>query len=243
MNNEPKPNVCGALINANGLWCANSKPCQLHNEDGSWKRPMDSIQPVKKKCPACSQPRNVNAKHDEMCCKLLSTVRKTAEDTCSVCKTKLSCESHDPLIQCGVHCTYRNSQPPEPIPEWEKEFDKRFCYSKTGGEHFKSHSPLVHEVIAFIKTVEREAERRGRDRGFIETCTDHEAIRSKARAEERKRIAAIVNSMPSEVIDGVVMFRFERLWDSLTNDKSEVPRHLCGCRKDQVEEGHRGYHI
>jgi len=39
-----KENVCGALIHVGfegNAKCANPKPCHLHNEDGSGKRPGD----------------------------------------------------------------------------------------------------------------------------------------------------------------------------------------------------------
>src|SRR5579885_1012809 len=43
----PQENICGVVIHVGfdgATTCANPKPCWVHNEDGSWKRPEEVAQ-------------------------------------------------------------------------------------------------------------------------------------------------------------------------------------------------------
>jgi hypothetical protein len=141
--------------------------------------------------------------------------RKSAEDYCSDCKLdrlaresearksvedeKYYCNGADQSCpgneKCVGHRMSRGiwsslSKPPEPTPAWEKAFDIWSKQGRTEEQKWAVVNFLTGAGANLLKEVERTAEERGFDKCLsirgIELSV--KAIKTKARAEERKRI-------------------------------------------------------
>jgi hypothetical protein len=118
---------------------------------------------------------------------------------CQYCD--LSKENHE----TGVYHIFvpRFSSPTKPDTEWEKEFDKEFCYSvlysassdlSAGkGMAFKSTNPSVEDVKSFIRQEKEKSYQRGWEDGIAREWNN---LYNKARGEH-------YHSAYSEIIDMV----------------------------------------
>jgi hypothetical protein len=223
---EPQLNSgeeCGYPIHAGVSYCAEPRPCWLH--DGkSYGEGWHDDKPARKNACPCACHENKLKKpylHDTKCCaEMNGTLHKPSKpETCSVSgrvlKTTASPQNNaseyagvDTKSNPSQHKTSSDAPKGEPIvSDWEKEWNE----SLNLGKAFEEFENMWHEIsaenrelpeeweshiIAFIKDIERKAE----ERGFNKCLSirgielNLKAIEAKAREEERKRIIDIVKA-------------------------------------------------